>query len=49
MEETEDEKAFFGYYRSLFKPFENGYDFLANDDHKEYRCFDDGDKEYKFS
>lgn len=47
MGETEDEKAFFGYYRSLFKPFENSYDFLLNDDHKQYKLLDDSDKEYK--
>ena len=48
MEETEDEKAFFGYYRSLFKPFEISYDFLLSDDDKKSKALDDGDKEYKF-
>jgi hypothetical protein len=47
MEETEDEKVFFGYYRSLFRPLDNAYDFLTGDDIKEYKCYDDGDADYQ--
>jgi hypothetical protein len=47
MEETEDEKVFFGYYRSLFEPFKNNYDYLFNDNDKKSKFLDDGDKEYK--